>query len=115
MRVKTGFTRKKRHKKILKATKGYRGSRGKLIRMAKESFLHSGEYAFAGRRLKKRDFRKLWIIRLNASLREMGLKYSLFISALKKSNIKLEKKVLSQIAFYKPEVFKEIVEKVTKS
>lgn len=112
MRVKTGFTRRKRHKKVLKATKGYVGSRGKLYRMAKESFMRSGEYAFAGRRLKKRDFRELWIVRLNAALREMGLKYSTFMKKLKDSKIELNKKTLSQIAFYKPEVFKQIVEKI---
>lgn len=110
-RIKGGTTTRRKHKKILNLAKGYWMSRSKQIKKAAEAVLHAGEYAFAGRRLKKRQFRKLWIIRMNAALRGMGYKYSLFINALKKKNFQLDRKILAQIAVEYPEVFKNVVEK----
>lgn len=114
-RVKTGVTRRKRHKNILKQTKGYYLTRSKLYKRAHEAFLKAGEYAFKGRKLKKRDFKKLWIIRLNAALKENGTKYSTFMRDLKSSNIELDRKTLSEIAVRFPESFSKILDKVTKN
>lgn len=114
-RVKTGVVRRRRHKKVLKATKGYYGSRSKLFKRANEAFIRAGEHAFAGRKLRKRDMKKLWIIRLNAALKELGISYSVFINKLNKSNIEVDRKVLSELAVNKQEVFKAIVEKISKS
>ncbi|OGC51883.1 50S ribosomal protein L20 [candidate division WWE3 bacterium RIFCSPLOWO2_01_FULL_39_13] len=111
-RSKTGTVRTHRHKKILRATKGYSGTRSKLFKRAHEAFIRAGEHQFRGRKLRKRDMKKLWIMRLNAALRQIGTKYSLFIHALSKSEIKLDRKILSEIAIQYPEVFKKIVEKV---
>lgn len=112
VRVKGGMTTRRRHKKVLKLAKGYWMTRHKQFRKAKEAVLHAGEYAFAGRKLKKRDFRSLWIVRLNAAVRTFGLSYSTFINMLKKKNVGLDRKVLAQIAVEHPNVFKSIVEKV---
>ncbi len=111
-RVKSGIITKKKHKKVLKLAKGYWMSRHKQFKKAKEAVLHAGEYAFAGRKLKKRDFRQLWIIRLNAAVRELGLTYSKFINLLKTKKIDLDRKILAQIAVEHPKVFKKIVEEV---
>lgn len=113
-RVKTGFTRRRRHKKVLKQTKGYWGSRGKLYRIAHEAFIRAGEHAFRGRREKKRDFRKLWIIRLNAGLRQANTKYSTFINKLNSSKIDLNRKMLSELAVNDFDTFKKVVDKVMK-
>ena len=110
-RVKRGLTSHAKHKKVLSMTKGYRMTRNRLIKVAKESMLHSGEYAFAGRKLRKRDLRQLWISRLNQSLSSMDLKYSRFINALKKTDIKLDRKMLSELAIRDPQIFKIIVDK----
>ncbi|MBI3366795.1 50S ribosomal protein L20 [Candidatus Roizmanbacteria bacterium] len=112
VRVKGGTTTRRRHKKVLKMAKGYWMTRHKQFKKAKEAVLHAGEYAFAGRKLKKRDFRSLWIVRLNAALRSLGLTYSKFINLLKNKKVALDRKVLSQIAVEYPTVFKNIVEKV---
>jgi len=112
-RVKRGVTSHKRHKKILKRTRGHRGGRSKLIREAKSSLLHAGQYAFAGRKLRKRDMRKLWITQLNAAVRAEGLSYSKFISQLRTHNIKLDRKVLADLAVNHPEDFKRIVSEVS--
>ena len=114
-RVKTGIVRKRRHKKILEQTKGYYLTRSKLFRRAHEAFIKAGEYAFAGRKLKKRDFKSLWIVRLNAALRAQGITYSSFIKNLKIAKIELDRKVLSEIAARNPEVFTKILEKVRTS
>jgi len=98
-RVKGGVTSKRRHNKLLKAVKGYRMTRGTLVKVAKESFLHAGQYAYMGRKLRKRDMRKLWIIRLNAAAHLVGLPYNKLISGLKKANIELDRKILASIAF----------------
>lgn len=111
-RVKSGITTRRRHKKVLKQAKGYWMSRSKQFKKAKETVLHAGEYAFAGRKRRKRDFRRLWILRINAAVRAQGLTYSQFISLLKKKNVELDRKILSQLAVEHPQVFQKIVEKV---
>ncbi|OGK31127.1 50S ribosomal protein L20 [Candidatus Roizmanbacteria bacterium RIFCSPHIGHO2_12_FULL_33_9] len=115
VRVKTGTVRKRKHNKILKKAKGYWMSRHKQYKKAHEAVLHAGQYAFAGRKLKKRDFRSLWIIRINAALRKKGLTYSKFVNLLKKQKIELDRKILAQIAFEYPTVFDEIIDKVHSS
>lgn len=110
MRVKTGNVRRKRHKKVLSQTKGYRMTRSRLYRVANQALLRAGRYAYIGRKLRKRDFRKLWIQRINAAAREQGLTYSKFIHLLKENNINLNRKMLSEIAVNDPETFKSIVD-----
>lgn len=115
-RARTGTTRKARHNKVLARTKGMRMSKGKLYRVSKEADLHAGQYAFIGRRLRKRDFRKLWIMRINAGLSTYadGLKYSRFINLLKVNKIEINRKMLADLAVSDPNAFKKIVAKVTK-
>src|SRR3989344_2633748 len=110
-RIKTGVTAHARHKKVLERTKGMRMSKGTLYRVSKEADLHAGQYAFVGRRLKKRDFRKLWIIRINAALNTYadGVKYSRFIKALSDKNIAIDRKMLAELAFSHPDAFKAVV------
>ena len=109
-RTKTGTVRRKRHKKILEETKGYKGTRSKLFKRAHTAYIRAGEHAFAGRKLRKRDMRKLWIQRINAALNPFDLSYSRFIHLLKEKNIQLNRKMLSEIAIHDPEAFKKIVE-----
>lgn len=104
--------RRKRHKKVMKAAKGFKNARSSRYKVAKEAVLHAGQYAYNGRRLKKRDLRALWILRLNAAVREHDLSYSRFISALKKSNVVIDRKVLSEIAISDPKTFEKIVSQV---
>ena len=111
MRVKTGTVRRKRHKKILKLAKGFYSGRSKHFRKAKEQIERSLVYAFRDRKQKKREFRKLWIVRINAACRLNGISYSRFINALKKANIDLDRKILADLAMNDPEVFASIVEK----
>lgn len=92
--------------------KGYWMTRHKQFKKAKEAVLHAGEYAFAGRKLKKRDFRSLWILRLNAAVRAEGLTYSSFINRLKKKKVELDRKILSQIAVEHPNVFKNLISQI---
>jgi large subunit ribosomal protein L20 len=108
MRVKS--PRRQRHNKVLKLAKGYRMTRRKLYKVAHEAVVHAGQYAFAGRHLRKRDMRRTWIIRINAALEGMGISYSKFIPALKKSNIEIDRKILSDLATRHPETFQKIVE-----
>lgn len=110
-RVKTGTTRRKRHKKVLKRTKGFRMTKGRLYKVSKEADLHAGQYAFTGRKLKKRDMRRLWITRINAGLTSHKLSYSKFINGLKKAKIELDRKILADLALNDPETFKTIVDK----
>ncbi len=109
MRVKSN--RRLRHNKLLKQVKGYRMTKNRLYRLAKDAHIHAGQYAFAGRHLKRRDLRSLWIIRINAALRSMGITYSTFLPALKKANIELDRKMLSDLATRYPVAFKEVVKK----
>lgn len=104
--------RLQRHNKLLKLAKGYRMTRNRLYKVAKEAVTHAGQYAFAGRRLKRRDLRSTWIIRLNAALRPLGITYSKFIPALKKANITLDRKILAELAVHQPQIFTQIVDKV---
>jgi large subunit ribosomal protein L20 len=115
-RTKTGVVRRRRHKKILKLNKGFRGTNRRLYKRAKEASLHAGQYAYIGRKLRKRDMRKLWIIRINAGLKQINqqFNYSRFINNLKKTNIALNRKVLSELAIRDFDTFKEIVAKSQK-
>jgi large subunit ribosomal protein L20 len=113
-RVKRGNVARKRRKKQLKLAKGFRGSLSKLFRPASQALLHAGNNAYRDRRLKKRDFRKIWVIRLNAALEESSISYSKFIGLCKKKNIELNRKVMAELALNKPEVFNQFVEFVTK-
>ena len=108
-RVKNGVTTKARHKKVLKQAKGYFGSKHRLYKTAKEQLMHSGQYAFRDRRQKKRDFRKLWITRINAGCRANGISYSRFIEGLTKAGVEVNRKMLSEIAINDPKAFKELV------
>lgn len=112
VRVKGGLQTKQNHKKVLKLAKGYRMSRSKQIKKAKEAVLHANQYAYNGRKLKKRNFRTLWIIRINAILKDKGLKYNLFINSLKDKKIELDRKILAKIACEKPVIFDKILELV---
>ena len=114
-RVKRGVTKKARHKKILKLAKGYRGRAKNCFRIAIEKVEKALRYAYRDRRAKKRDFRALWIQRINAAVRPHGLVYSKFINGLKLANIDLDRKVLSDLAIREPEAFAKIVEKAKKA
>jgi len=109
-RVKRGTVTKKRHKRLLKQTKGYYGQRKNIFCRAKETLMRALAYAFHGRKLKKRNMRKLFIVRINAAARTFGYSYSVFIANLKKSNIVLNRKMLAQIAVFEPAVFAKIVD-----
>src|SRR5690348_12524660 len=97
-RVKRGVTAKARHKKILVQSKGYRGRRGNVFRVAKEAVMKAGQYAYRDRRARKRDFRGLWIARINAAARELGMTYSVLMNGLKKAEIEVDRKVLADLA-----------------
>ena len=114
VRVKRGPTGVKRHKKILKLARGYRGARHRQYRWAKEAVLHAGQYAYAGRRLRRRDMRRLWIQRINAALTPYDLSYSRFTYLLKAAKIDLDRKILAQLALEEPDIFKQIVEKAVR-
>ena len=112
MRVKGGNVSHKRHKKILKLTKGHRAGAGNLLTSANQSMMKALRYAYRHRREKKREFRRLWITRINAGAREYGMSYSQFMGALKKNNIELNRKVLADLAMNHPEAFKAVVDQV---
>jgi large subunit ribosomal protein L20 len=116
MRVKTGTIRKKRHQKVLKRTKGMRMTKSRLYRVAKEADLHAGQYAFIGRKLRKRDMRQLWITRINAALThfQTDLSYSKFIKLLKDKKIELNRKILAELVVNHPASFQAIIKKVKK-
>jgi len=109
-RTKRGPAGKRRHKKILKMAKGYVGGRSRLFRTAKEQIARSGNYAYAHRRLRKRDFRRLWIARINAAARQNGVNYSTFMGALKKAGIDINRKMLAEMAISDPDGFKMLLE-----
>ena len=111
-RVKRGVQSHAKHKKILKQVKGQYGRRKNTIRVAKQALEKSMQYAYRDRRAKKREFRSLWIQRINAGVRSEGLTYSKFINGLNKSGIKLDRKVLAEIAYNDPDAFKSIIKKV---
>jgi len=108
-RVKNGAVTKARHKKVLKEAKGYFGSKHRLYKSAKEQLMHSGQYAFRDRKQKKRDFRKLWITRINAACRQNDISYSRFIEGLTKAGVEVNRKMLSEIAINDPKSFSELV------
>ena len=110
-RVKRGTTSKAKHKKVLKAVKGQWGRRKNTIRVARQAMEKAMQYAYRDRRNKKRDFKSLWIQRINAGVRAEGLTYSKFINGLNKSGIKIDRKILAEIAYDNPEAFKSIVKK----
>ena len=114
-RVKRGVTSHARHKKVLKQVKGQYGRRKNTIRIAKQALEKAMQYAYRDRKAKKREFRSLWIQRINAGVRAEGITYSKFINGLNKSGIKLDRKVLADIAYNNPEAFKSIVKKVQSS
>jgi len=114
-RVKGALSTRKRRNKVLKLAKGYWGARSKHFKMAKEAVMKSGQYAYIGRRQKKRDFRRLWITRISAACKLNGINYSQFMNGLKKADIDLNRKMLSEIAIADPAAFTALVEKAKAS
>src|SRR5471032_567625 len=110
-RVKRGVTARARHKKVLDQAKGFRGRRNNVFRIAKEAVMKAGQYAYRDRRNKKRDFRALWITRINTATRELGMSYSVFMNALKKAEIEIDRKVLADLAVMDKPAFAALVEK----
>ena len=113
-RVKTAIITRKKHKKVLKMAKGYYGAKSTRFRMAKQAVMKSLQYAYVGRKLKKRDFRKLWISRINAGARANGVNYSTLINGMKKANINVNRKMLAEMAVNDPKAFTELVAAATK-
>ena len=107
-RVKRGVTARARHKKVLKQAKGYYGARSRVFRVAKQAVIKAGQYAYRDRKQRKRQFRALWITRINAAARECGLSYSRFMDGLKKASIELDRKVLADLAVHDKEAFAEL-------
>ena len=114
-RVKGALSTRKRHKKILKLAQGYRGGKSKLFRIANQAVMKSLSYAYVGRKLKKRDFRSLWITRISAACKMNDINYSRFMNGLKKANIEINRKMLSEIAINDPAAFTQLVETAKKS
>ncbi|HEV2979020.1 MAG TPA: 50S ribosomal protein L20 [Casimicrobiaceae bacterium] len=114
-RVKRGVTAKARHKKILSKAKGYRGRRGNVYRIAKEAVMKAGQYQYRDRRNRKREFRALWIARINAAVRELGMSYSVFMNGLKKASIDIDRKVLADLAVHDKTAFSKIAEQAKAS
>ncbi len=112
MRTTKGSARRKAKRRLFKKAKGFRGGRSKLLRTVKETLLRAGVFAYRDRKVRKRDFRRLWITRLNAACREHGLRYSEFIYGLKKAGIELDRKMLSEMAIHEPAEFTSVVEQV---
>jgi large subunit ribosomal protein L20 len=107
-RVKRGVTAKARHRKVLKQAKGYKGARSRVYRVAKQAVIKAGQYAYRDRRQRKRQFRALWIVRINAAAREHGLTYSQFVNGLKKSGVEVDRKILAELAVMNQEGFAAI-------
>ena len=114
-RVKRGVTARARHKKVLKLTKGHFGARHRLFKTANESLMHAQVYAYRDRRRRKRDFRRLWITRINAASRQHGLSYSRFIYGLKQADVHLDRKILADLAVHEPQAFEAIANVAQKS
>lgn len=111
-RIKGAVATRKRRKKVLKLAKGYYGAKSKHFKMAKQAVMKSGNYAYVGRKQKKRDFRRLWITRISAACRMNGVSYSVFMNGIKKSGVNLNRKMLSEIAISDPAAFTKLVEQV---
>ena len=112
-RAKSSVSSRRKRKKIIKLAKGYRGARSRLLRTAKESVMRALKYAYRDRRTRKREFRKLWIIRINAAARAYGLSYSVFMKRLKDANIEINRKTLAELAVNNPDAFKKIVNSIS--
>ncbi len=112
MRVKRGVVSRRKHNKLASLTKGYRGTKSRLIKAAKEAVLHADAYSFHGRKLRKRDFRTLWITRISEAVKKEGLSYSVFMNLLKKANVQLDRKILSDLIVNDTKAFKHIVDTV---
>ncbi len=110
-RVKRGVQARARHKKVLKQAKGYYGARSRVYRVAKQAVIKSKQYAYRDRKQRKRQFRSLWIVRINAACREFNISYSRFINGLKKANVEIDRKVLADIAVFDKSAFEALVEK----
>jgi len=110
MRTTKGAARNRAKKRLFRKAKGYRGGRGKLLRSVKETLVRSGQFAYRDRRVRKREFRKLWILRINAATRQRGLRYSEFIHGLGQAKIQLDRKILADMAVNDPDAFDQIVE-----
>lgn len=108
-RIKRGFTNQRRHKKVLQRAEGYRGTRNRLFKRANEAVMRAGQYAYRDRRTRRRDFRKLWIIRINAASRLHGLPYNQFISGLNTAGVTIDRKILADLAVNDPSAFAEYV------
>ena len=111
-RVKRGVIKHARHQKILKAAKGYYGARSRTFKVAKQAVIKAGQYAYRDRRQRKRQFRRLWIVRINAAAREHGLSYSRFIAGLKEAGIEVDRKVLADIAMHEKDTFAALAKRV---
>lgn len=112
--VKRGMVSRRKHVKLLKLAKGYRQNRSRTVKQASEAVLHAGEYAFQGRKAKKRDFRALWNLRISQALKKEGTSYSKFMDKLKKGNVQIDRKILANLVVEDPTTFKQIVEEVKK-
>ncbi len=115
MRVKRGNVLRKRHKKILKLAKGFLGARSRIFKVANIAVMKKLKYQYRDRRVLKRNMRSLWIVRINAAVRELGLSYSKFVNLLKKADIQVNRKMLAELAVNEPEAFKVLVEEATKA
>ncbi len=111
-RVKRGVVSRRKHNKLLGLTKGYRGTKSRLVKVAREAALHAGAYAYHGRKLRKRDFRTLWITRIGEAVKKEGLNYSTFIAKLKKANIVIDRKIISDLVVNDQKTFQDLVNKV---
>ncbi len=114
-RVKRGVVARRRHKKLLSRAKGYYNARRKVFRVANQAVIKAGQYAYIGRKLKKRNFRALWIVRINAAAREHGLTYSRLIAGLRKAQITVDRKILADLAYHEPAAFGAIAERARQS
>jgi large subunit ribosomal protein L20 len=114
-RVKRGVTARARHKKVLEQAKGFRGRRNNVFRVAKQAVMKAGQYQYRDRRTKKRDFRGLWIARINAAVRELGMTYSVFMNGLKKGGVEIDRKVLADLAVHDKAAFSKIAEQAKAS
>lgn len=111
-RIKRGTVSRRKHNKLLSLTKGYRGTKSKLVKVAREAALHAGQYAYNGRKIRKQDFRTLWITRISEAVKKESLSYSVFINKLQKANIALDRKMLSNLIVEDPAAFKKVVDAV---